>query len=158
MNDENLKAGEKTQFKSGEEAARAGRKGGIKSGAARRKKCASRKFLKEVLTLEPKKTPEQAKMLEKLGANPDAILTVEQLGVLALIKKYLAGDMRAYDMVHEYLGEDPRTLIEEERLKVQREAVNALKNSDGFMEAMGATVGEVFEDGGDTPDTLEDSE
>lgn len=147
-----------TQFTSGHQAVTNGRKGGIASGVARRKKCASRAFLKEVLALEPKKTPDMMKTLEKLGADPDFPLTVEQVGVLALIKKYWAGDLRAYDMIHEYLGEDPHTLLEEKRLKVQQSAVNALKNSDGFMEAMGATVEEVFDDGGDTPDTLEDSE
>lgn len=45
MNNENLKKGAKTQFKSGEEAARNGRKGGIKSGESKRRK----KQLKETL-------------------------------------------------------------------------------------------------------------
>ena len=36
MNDENLKKGVRTQFKSGEEAARKGRKGGTNSGTSKR--------------------------------------------------------------------------------------------------------------------------
>ena len=38
MNDENLKKGKATQFKSGEEAVKNGRKGGQKSGESRRRK------------------------------------------------------------------------------------------------------------------------
>ena len=148
-----------TQFKAGQEQVSIARRGGIASGVARRKKNASRKFLKEVLALEPKKTPDMIKTLEKLGADPDAPLTVEQVGVLALIKKFWAGDLRAYDMIHEYLGEDPHTMMEEKRLKMQQEAVGALKNSDGLVAALGGIVKEVFDDGGgDTPDSLEDSD
>ena len=38
MNDENLKKGEATRFRSGEDAVRNGQKGGIASGKARRAK------------------------------------------------------------------------------------------------------------------------
>ena len=153
----NLKKGNPdTQFRSGREAVEAGRKGGQKSGVARRKKNASRTFLKQVLAMQPEKTADMIRALEKIGADPDAPLTVEQVGVLALVKKFMSGDLRAFDMVHEYLAEDPHTQLEEKRLKMQQEAVDALKNSDGFMEAMTGVVEEVFEDGGDTPDSLED--
>ena len=155
-NDENLKKGEATRFRAGEEQVRTARRGGIASGVARRKKFASRKFLKEVLALEPKKTPDMIKTIEKLGGDPNCVLTVEDVGVLALIKKYWAGDLRAYDMIHEYLGEDAHTILEEKRIKMQQQAVAQITHSDGFMEALGATVGEVFDDGGDTPDTVED--
>lgn len=147
-----------TQFTSGRRAVEAGRKGGIASAVAKRKKYASRKYLKEFLALKPSKTAEIQRVLEKLGADPEADISVEGIMVLALIKKAMAGDLRAYDMVHEYLEEDPHTVFEEKRLQVQKDAVNALKNSDGFLAAMGGVVGEVFEDGGDTPDALEDSE
>ena len=46
-NNENLEKGKATQFRSGEEAARNGSKGGIASGAARRRK----KSLKEAADL-----------------------------------------------------------------------------------------------------------
>lgn len=45
MNNENLKKGEATQFRSGEEAARNGRDGGRASGEARRQAALFRKFL-----------------------------------------------------------------------------------------------------------------
>ena len=41
---------------------------------------------------------------------------------------------------------------------MQEEAVEKLTNSDGFIAAIKGSVGEVFENGGDTPDALEDSE
>lgn len=155
-NEENLKNGEKTQFRSGEEAAKNGRKGGIKSGIARRKKFASRKFMAEVLASQVMKTPEMERAMKKLGLDPNTDITVEEMGVLALIKKFMAGDSRVFDQVHEYLSEDPHSIMEEKKLKAQQQAVAAFTKNDGFMEAIGAVVGEVFEDGGDTPDTLDD--
>ena len=155
----NLKKGNpETQFTSGREAVEAGRKGGIKSGIARRKKFASRKRLKEMLAYTTKPKPGLQKLMDELGGDPDCPLTVEDIMVLALIKKAMAGDLRAYDMVHEYLGEDPHTVLEEKRMKIQEKAVDAIRNSDGFIAAIGGTVEEVFDDGGDTPDALEDSE
>ena len=158
-NEQNLKKGNpETQFKSGRSAVENGRKGGLATAANRRRKNAFRKYLQEVLVCRPTLTDNDRRGIEKLGVNPEADLDVEALIVLGVAQKALAKDLRAVEMVLEYMGEDPYTVREEKRLKVQREAVNALKNSDGFMEAMGGVVGEVFEDGGDTPDTLEDSE
>ena len=157
-NEKNIIDHQYTPSQSREEAAKNGRKGGIASGIARRKKCASRKFLKEVLAYTTKPKPGVKKMVGDIGGDSEMPLTVEQVMTLALIRKAMAGDLRAFDMVHEYLGEDPRTLLEEKKLKVQKEAVSALKNSDGFMEALTGVTEEVFEDGGDTPDALEDTD
>ena len=145
-----------TQFTSGGKAVAAGRKGGKASAVAKRKKYASRQFLKEVLAMDAKMTPEIKKALMQIGADPDIQLTNEQVGVIALIRKWRNGDLRAFDMVHEYLAEDPHTILEEKRIKAAQQAFAAVRNSDGFMEAMNGTTEEVFEDGGDTPDTLED--
>lgn len=154
-----LKGNPDTQFTSGQEAARIGRKGGIASGVARRKKCASRKFLKEVLALVETNHPAAVqRILKGAGVDPNIPLTIEEVGVLSLIAKFKAGDTRVFDQVHEYLAEDPHTLLEEKRIKAQQAAIESLKNSDGFMQAMGGVVEEVFDDGGDTPDTLEDSD
>ena len=159
MNDENLKKGEATRFRSGEEAAKAGRKGGIKSGIARREKFASRKFIKEVLAWEAEMTPDMKKALKRMGAPDDIRITNEQYGMLALIKKYKTADLRAIEMVHEMLEEDARTLYEEKRLKLEQQAVEHMQKSDGFLQALLGKAEEVFEDGGeDTPDDLEDSE
>lgn len=49
MNDENLKAGKATQFKTGEEQAKIASKGGKASGRARREKANLRKLAQQVL-------------------------------------------------------------------------------------------------------------
>ena len=48
-NEQNLKNGAATQFKSGEEAAKSGAKGGINSGKARKRKADLRRMAQEVL-------------------------------------------------------------------------------------------------------------
>lgn len=157
-NEENIIPHQFTSSQDREEAAKNGRKGGVASGIVRRRKGASRKYLKALLAIHPKLTANDERMLEKAGVELSDDIDNEYLITLAMLLRARAGDLRAIDMVHEYLGEDPRTMFEEKRLKVQQEAVSALKGSDGFMEAIGGVVEEVFESGGDTPDTLEDSE
>lgn len=49
MNNENLKNGKAYEFKSGEEAARNGRKGGIASGVSKRKKKTFREMTRNVM-------------------------------------------------------------------------------------------------------------
>ena len=154
-----LKGNPDTQFTSGRQAAEAGRKGGIKSGVSRRKKFASRKFLKEALAWNVKSPPELKRALEKMGADGEIELTNEDIGMLMLLKKYRAGDLRAIEMVLELVGEDPHTVLEEKRLKLEKQAVEHMQKSDGFIEALLGKTEEVFEDGDeDTPDDLEDSE
>lgn len=50
MNNENLKNGKAYEFKSGEEAARNGREGGIASGVSKRKKKTFREMTRNVMT------------------------------------------------------------------------------------------------------------
>ena len=49
MNDENLKKGKETQFRSGEEQAEKARKGGVASGRSRRKKSDIKKTIQAIL-------------------------------------------------------------------------------------------------------------
>lgn len=65
MNDENLKKGEPYRFKSGEEAAKNGRKGGIKSGESKREDKAAREMMQELLRRydEGEQMTEKEKML-----------------------------------------------------------------------------------------------
>ena len=159
MNDENLKKGEATLFRSGEEAASAGRKGGIKSGVARRKKFASQKFLKQVLAWNGEPTPDIKKALKRMGGAEELQLTNEDIGMLALAKKFRSGDLKAIAMVLEMFGEDAYSQREEKRLKLEQRAVEHMQKSDGFIEALLGRTEEVFDDGADTPESLdEDSE
>ena len=93
-NEQNLEKGIATQFKSGEEAAENGRKGGIASGEAKRR----RKTLKEELLL----------MLE----DPE----VQQSVAAALIREATegnnAGSVRgAFETIRDTIGEKPTEKI-----------------------------------------------
>jgi len=155
-NDENLKNGVATQFKSGEQAASNGRKGGIASGKAKRQKNAARKTLEYILTLKPKVSSAMRANMNNLGFDADAQPTTEDLIMIAMMQKGMKGDTKAAELYLAMLGEDPKTVIEEKRLKMQKAAVKAMQNSDGFMDALNGVAGEVFADGGDTPDAIED--
>lgn len=157
--EELLERGKATQFQSGNEAAENGKKGGRASGPARRKKNAARKWLSEIMAYKPALTPRNRAVIEQVGGNPDEQeYTTEGLIMVALAQKCMKGDTRAIQLYLEMFGEDPKTVIEKERLKVQKEAVQALKNNDGFMDAMNGFAGEVFASGFDTPDNLGDTE
>lgn len=64
MNEKNLKKGKTTQFKSGEEAAKKGRKGGIASGEAKRRKKTIAEFSEAMLNM--KLSDRNAEALKKL--------------------------------------------------------------------------------------------
>ena len=156
-NPENLKNGVATQFQSGEKAAENGRKGGIASGVAKRKKNAARTWLKEILAYKPKITPAMRAGIENLGGDPEAgNYTTEALIMVALAQKGMKGDTRAVELYLEMLGEDPKTVLEEKRMAMEKQALKEIRNSDGFMEAMNGMAEEAFADGGDTPDAVED--
>jgi hypothetical protein len=77
-NGENLKKGKRSQFKSGEEAAKNGRKGGVASGKSRRRKKAMKERLKEALDLSVV-NPNVKKMMQSVGmdgegTNYDAVV------------------------------------------------------------------------------------
>lgn len=94
-NEENLKNGVATQFKSGDEAVENGRKGGIASGESKRR----RKTLKEELLL----------MLEDE--------TIQQSITAALIREAMegnnAGSVRgAFETIRDTIGEKPTEKVE----------------------------------------------
>lgn len=88
-NAENLKKGKATQFSSGEEAAKNGKKGGEASAKAR----AERKTLKEELLL-----------LLSEGDTQKKVST-------ALIKKAKSGNVKAFEVLRDTIGEKPMEKI-----------------------------------------------
>lgn len=109
--------------------------------------------------MKPVISTQMAKNIIQIGGDPeDGTYTMEKLAMVALIQKSQHGDVGAIKFYHELLGEDPKTILEKEKIRVQKAAVEAYKNADGFMEAMTGIVEEVFDDGGDTPDSIEDSD
>ena len=121
-NGENLKKGVLTQFRSGEEAARNGRKGGKASGAARRKKADFKKTLNMLLTLEID-NPEITPALDALGVDS----TLESAINMAMIKEALCGNVKAYEAIAKYSGqmtaesEAKTEKIHEETARLKRE-------------------------------------
>lgn len=111
---ENLKKGKATQFKSGEQAASAGRKGGINSGKSKRKKKTLAAMAQTFAALPvPDNTKKQ---LTALGIeNEDA---VHQMAlVAAMFAAGEKGNVRAAALISEWLAteqaEDKNGLLDE---------------------------------------------
>jgi len=92
-NEENLKKGKATQFRTGEEQAKIAQKGGKASGESRRK----RKLLKEHLEL----------LLETKIQTSDGEVTKSEAITLKLIEQALKGNVKAYKLIRDTLGEAP---------------------------------------------------
>lgn len=82
--------GEATRYQSGEEAAKAGKKGGIASGAVRRQHASFRDAFKVLMTDEDRR-----------------------LIYLALMDKAKAGDVRAAEFLRDTMGEKPTERFEQ---------------------------------------------
>ena len=160
-NNQNLKRGNPdTQFTSGQRAAEAGRKGGLKCHENRRKKNAFRNNLKTLLAMNVGDVPKMKKRLKDMGLDPDDEVNWEYVMTVGVMQKaIMEKDLHAVEMIMQYMQEDPYTVREEKRLKLEKEAVEHMKNSDGFIEALLGKAREVFEGGSeDTPEDVEDSE
>ncbi|MBO5711885.1 MAG: hypothetical protein J6R47_03515 [Acholeplasmatales bacterium] len=101
-----------------EERVANGRKGGIASGVAKRRKKAMRDTISTILSMpvkntknSKKKTAEQIKSLEEVkGANVD----VETAILLAITKKAMNGDVIAATFIRDTLGENPYIVAQQE--------------------------------------------
>lgn len=107
-NNENLKKGELTQFRSGEEAARNGKKGGKASGETRRVRRDMKESLNILLSLAVKSgeviDPNDKSILSEVkGKN----LTVSDAILVAQIQKALKGDLKAAEFVRDTVGQKP---------------------------------------------------
>ena len=104
-NEENLKKGKETQFRTGEEQAKVARKGGIASGEARRQ----RKTLREELI-----------MLLEMNDNNNKIS-------VALLERALKGDIQAFTTIRDTIGEKPVDKVEAD---VNKEVSISIELSD----------------------------
>ena len=102
-NEENLKKGELTQFRSGEEAARNGQKGGKASGEARRRK----RSLKEAADLFMSLPVTDARVRNKIQRAGVPLEDIDyQMAVIAgLYGKAKNGDAKAAKLLIELLGD-----------------------------------------------------
>lgn len=99
---ENLKKGKATQFKSGQKAAESGRKGGIASGEAKRKKKALAEMARAFADLSVK--AEKKKQLEEYGVDSED-MTHQMALVAAMFEEGESGNVRAAALLTEWLSE-----------------------------------------------------
>lgn len=112
---ENLKKGKATQFKSGEEAAKNGKKGGIASGEAKKRK----KDLR--LALEA--------LLEKDITSKDGQKMSGTEAITAkLFEQALKGNIKAFETIRSTVGQDPVQKVEQVNIDMEyEESVEYLK-------------------------------
>jgi len=100
------------------------RKGGIKSGEARRRKRDTKATAKMVLELIPTLPAQTQASLAKMGLDPELKPDVRLLAMLQLAQKAMNGDFKAIEMLLEYGGYiDARTQLDKDRLKLEKERV-----------------------------------
>lgn len=118
---ENLKKGKKTQFKSGDEAAKIS---GAKGGKANGKTHSMRKLAQQMLAATPDVPESTLRSLRQLGLDADTpdlqTLILARIGALAIGKDAKLA-LQATQMFLEISGNDMRTLIAKEDRKIQRE-------------------------------------
>lgn len=105
--------------RSPEELREMARKGGKASGEARRRKADFRKTLNLLLTAEID-SPEWTPLLEALGLDS----TLESAVNGAMIKEALSGNVKAYEAIAKYAGQNDRT---DQDLKEQIAKINLMK-------------------------------
>ena len=122
----NLKRGgsEQTEFKSGRQAAESGRKGGLKTQKKAREERTYREMLEIVLAAHPVITPRIRDNLIAAGLDPDnGDYTMAFLQVVAQSQKAVIGDGQAYQRILEMRGEDPMTMLQQQALEIEKEAL-----------------------------------
>lgn len=136
-NEANLKPYEFTSDQNREKAAENGRKGGIASGVAKRKKKAMREVLEELLALplNDLDAPEKVKSFLDFGKNKN--VTIEQAVLMAqIVKAITKGDTKAAAFIRDTAGQ-----------KILRDAAdnNTEYEDDGFTEAIKKSAKGVWE-------------
>lgn len=115
-NNGNLKRGNpETQFKSGQQAVESGRKGGIASGEAKRRKRDAKEIIEIFLSMNinngKKSDIEGIKNFMDIQGKT---ITVEEAMHLKMVQKALKGDLNAYNMALSIIGDKPA-----EKVKVE---------------------------------------
>ncbi len=130
-NEENLKKGKDTQFRSGEEAAKNGAKGGKRSGEVRSMNAEMRKRLEQIvkMTLKDGKADKIKNLADAKGAN----LTISDALLVKLVTMALAGNIKAMNKLMELLGMDSPAPPEAPQEHVS-----------GFVNALNDTASEVW--------------
>lgn len=105
-----------TSDQSREEAARNGRKGGIKSGQARRRKAALRDTMNRCLTMQAHVDGLSDVLIADGGES-----TYEEIITMAMINQAMLGDVKAYNAIMKVVGQTDKSEadLEEQAAKIQ---------------------------------------
>ena len=147
-NDENLK-GHGFHERTARERREIAIMGGKASGESRRRKADFRKTLNTLLTSKIE-SPEWTPYLDSLGLES----TLEAAVNMAMIKKALTGNVKAYDAIARYSGQSDRTELDHEEQQAKVSALKAKAQDtdaeeaadDGFLEALNGTAVEDWSD------------
>ena len=123
-NEENLKKGKATQFQSGEEAAKSGQKGGVASGASRRRRKAMKQAVNTLLgagldTSEGEFLEIIRLRLMALGINEEDA-TFQDVLLAGIMLKAMKGDVRAAEFIRDTVGENPTLAIRKQELQLRK--------------------------------------
>lgn len=103
MNDENLKKGKATQFKSGEQQAKIARKGGLASARSRKRKKSMTDLIKEFAERKVSDTGKFRDKLNELGIE-DEDVTIGATLVLSIMASAIDGNAQNAKLALELLG------------------------------------------------------
>lgn len=105
MNEKNLEKGKSTQFRSGDEAAKSGKKGGVASGVARREKKALKTTLETLLSMpiEDGKL-EDIDKIKSLASLDGKNISVQEAIVLKALQRALNGDIKAFKAISDIMN------------------------------------------------------
>lgn len=123
-NEENLKRGKATQFQSGEEAAKSGQKGGVASGASRRRRKAMKQAVNTLLgagldTSEGEFLEIIRPRLMALGIDEEDA-TFQDVLLAGIMLKAMKGDVRAAEFIRDTVGENPALAIRKQELQLRK--------------------------------------
>lgn len=123
-NANNLKNGEATQFRTGEEQVEIARQGGIASGKARREKKTIQKILADLLDSEIKDSPQFAKLASKMGVESGKSVK-DIFTMVCLLNSVKSGNLGDLERLSKLLGEDN---VKEHNNGILDELTEYLKN------------------------------
>lgn len=125
-NNENLKKGEATRFKSGEEAVKNGRKGGIASGQSKRENKTFQTIISEILQRDIASSSQIEKLAAQIGLQGDKSIKelYSYIVMLKTLKRANLGDLK---LLCELLGEEP-TSANSEQEEQHNDLIEALRS------------------------------
>lgn len=149
-NEENLKRGKATQFQDGEEAARNGHKGGVASGASRRRRKAMKQAVNTLLgagldTSEGEFLDIIKPRLQALGIDVDDA-TYQDVLLAGIMLKAMKGDVRAAEFIRDTVGENPALAIRKQELQLRKSELKfrqeqATKKAESGADMLGENAG-----------------